>query len=76
MTRFWDGQTDGRSHCTPRPAFAFGDAGKNNCKENILQDFVILLYCKHLLSYIYCDLNMFTLRHLDQNVFHLGEMIY
>ena len=32
MTRFWDGrtdrQTDGRSDCTPRPAFAFGDAGK------------------------------------------------
>ena len=29
MTRFWDGRTDGRSNCTPRPAFAFGDAGKN-----------------------------------------------
>ena len=37
MTRFWDGRTDGltdgrtggRSDCTPRPAFAFGDAGKN-----------------------------------------------
>ena len=33
MTRFWDEQTDGRtdgwSDCTPRPAFAFGDAGKN-----------------------------------------------
>ena len=33
MTRFWDGrtdeQTDGRSDCTPRPAFAFGDTGKN-----------------------------------------------
>ena len=32
MTRFWDGRTDGRtdgqSDCTPRPAFAFGDAGK------------------------------------------------
>ena len=32
MTRFWDGQTDrrtdGRSDCTARPAFAFGDAGK------------------------------------------------
>ena len=27
MTRFWDGQTDGRIDCTPRPAFAFGDAG-------------------------------------------------
>ena len=24
-----DRQTDGRSDCTPRPAFAFGDAGKN-----------------------------------------------
>ena len=38
MTRFWDGrtegQTDGRtdgwSDCTPRPAFAFGDAGKKS----------------------------------------------
>ena len=31
MTRFWDGRTDRRteSDCTPRPAFAFGDAGKN-----------------------------------------------
>ena len=32
MTRFWDGRTDGwtdgRSDCTPRPAFAFGEAGK------------------------------------------------
>ena len=28
MTRFWDGRTDGWSDCTPRPAFAFGDAGK------------------------------------------------
>ena len=26
MTRFWDGQTDP----TPRPAFAFGDAGKKH----------------------------------------------
>ena len=24
-----DGRTDGWSDCTPRPAFAFGDAGKN-----------------------------------------------
>ena len=24
-----DGRTDGQSDCTPRPAFAFGDAGKN-----------------------------------------------
>ena len=30
MTRFWDGRTDGRSDCTPRPSFAFGDAGKND----------------------------------------------
>ena len=29
MTIFWDGQTDRRSDCTPRPAFAFGNAGKN-----------------------------------------------
>ena len=29
MTRFWNGRTDGRSDLTPRPAFAFGDAGKN-----------------------------------------------
>ena len=38
MTRFWDGRTDrrtdGRSDCTPRPAFAFGDAGKNLTHEN------------------------------------------
>ena len=28
-----DRRTDGRSDCIPRPAFAFGDAGKNilNC---------------------------------------------
>ena len=32
MTRFWDGRTDGRTECTPRPAFAFGDAGKNHEK--------------------------------------------
>ena len=25
-----DGWTDGRSDCTPRPAFAFGDTGKND----------------------------------------------
>ena len=25
MTRFWDGRSD----CTPRPALAFGDPGKN-----------------------------------------------
>ena len=25
MTRFWDGRSD----CTPRSAFTFGDAGKN-----------------------------------------------
>ena len=38
MTRFWygrtdrrtDRRTDERSNCTPRPAFAFGDAGKND----------------------------------------------
>ena len=45
MTRFWDGRmdrrtyrrTDRRSDCTPRPAFAFGDAGKNihGKRENI-----------------------------------------
>ena len=29
MSRFWDGRTDGRSDPTPRPAFAFDDAGKN-----------------------------------------------
>ena len=29
MTRFrTDGQTDGRSDCTPRPAFTFSNAGK------------------------------------------------
>ena len=33
MTRFWDGRTDGQTDgvdCTPRPAFAFGDAGNKN----------------------------------------------
>ena len=30
MTRFWDRRTDGRSDPTPRPAFAFGDAGKKS----------------------------------------------
>ena len=33
-----DGRTDGRSDCTPRPAFAFGDAGKNTFRipsENV-----------------------------------------
>ena len=39
MTRFWDGWTDGRSDPTPRPAFAFGDTGKNKpikcpCNKN------------------------------------------
>ena len=28
-----DGQTDGQSDCTPRPAFAFGAAGKNKYLE-------------------------------------------
>ena len=45
MTRFWDGRTDrrtdGRSDCTPRPAFAFGDAGKN----------VMQLFCLELHAY-------------------------
>ena len=44
MTRFWDGRTDGRrdgrGDPTPRPAFAFGDAGKKCiiCDQQILQD--------------------------------------
>ena len=40
MTRFWDGQTDRRSDCTPKPAFAFGDAGKKrarNLEQKILE---------------------------------------
>ena len=53
MTRFWDGrtdrqtdgQTDGQSDCTPRPAFAFGDAGKNLCK------LFLLFYCVKFSSY-------------------------
>ena len=32
-----DGRTDGRSDQTPRPAFAFGDAGKNSTAGNILK---------------------------------------
>ena len=40
MTRFWDGRTEGQSDCTPRPAFAFGDAGKEtqNCLLLVLRD--------------------------------------
>ena len=34
MTRFWDGRTDGRSDCTPRPAFAFGDAGNKKWTDD------------------------------------------
>ena len=33
-----DGQTDGRSDCTPRPAFTFGDAGKNNPTPSEMAD--------------------------------------
>ena len=35
-----DGRTDGRSDCTPKPAFAFGDAGKKrarNLEQKILE---------------------------------------
>ena len=37
MTRFWDGRTDGPSDCTPRPAFAFGDAGKKKNKDKVFK---------------------------------------
>ena len=52
MTRFWDGQTDGRtagrSDCTPRPAFAFGDAGKkheNKFRIRTVSSFVKISHC-------------------------------
>ena len=32
-----DGRTDRRSDCTPRPAFAFGDAGKNYYPEQSIK---------------------------------------
>ena len=39
-----DGQTDGRSDPTPRPAFAFGDADKkyNEPNNKTLQDILFL----------------------------------
>ena len=40
MTRFWDGRTDGLSDCTPRPAFAFGDAGKKGVIMDVSLNFV------------------------------------
>ena len=47
MTRFWDertdGQTDGRSDCTPKPAFAFGDAVKKRCGEYCLSVLISIL---------------------------------
>ena len=57
MTRFWDGQTDrrtaqrtdGRSDCTPRPAFAFGDAGKNiGTHWKVLSQGILILNIKAL----------------------------
>ena len=31
-----DGRTDGRSDYTPRPAFAFGHAGKNRLENDVI----------------------------------------
>ena len=42
-----DGRTDGRSDCTPRPALAFGDTGKNN--KN----------CQHQTKILWCFLSPF-----------------
>ena len=59
MKRFWDGRTDGRtdewSDCTPRPAFAFGEAGKN---KGPLKVSYIFIYT-HM--YIYYTSNDFSL---------------
>ena len=40
--RWQDFGTDGRSDCTPRPTFAFGDAGKNSPKHKDCQIFYII----------------------------------
>ena len=48
MTRFWDGRTDGRSNPTSRPAFTFGDAGKNyNVYEIVFYVQISILCSKH-----------------------------
>ena len=54
MTRFLgrtDGQTDGRSDCTPRPAFAFGDAGKNSQCSILLNHRRVLMHIEVVHSY-------------------------
>ena len=62
MTRFWDGRTDGQSDCTPRPAFAFGDAGKSNmdvslrgvqCKGTLDICFALKSWKEYLLLFTY-----------------------
>ena len=45
-----DGLTDGQSDPTPRPAFAFGDAGKNNYNKKTC----IVQYERQINSRIYC----------------------
>ena len=49
MTRFWDGWTDGWSDPTPRPAFAFGDTGKNQIRKAQHQlNLILCAQCHHL----------------------------
>ena len=58
MARQTDGRTDGGSDCTPRPAFAFGDAGNNmsrpwieviqhQSREQVLYFYSTLKYCRY-----------------------------
>ena len=52
MTRFLDGRTDRRSDCTPRPAFAFGDAVKNLPLEMASKLYANIKYIIHrMISY-------------------------
>ena len=60
MTIIWDGRTDvrtdGRSDCTPRPAFAFGDAGKKSAtprKKKWNQNFLWICASTHYVLHNY-----------------------
>ena len=61
-----DGRTDGRSDCTPRPAFAFGDAGKNVIS---IRHFWVKLYLKRKQNQYY-NLNKICVFHIytDDNI--------
>ena len=47
MTSFWDGRTDGLSDPNPRPAFAFGDAGKNREKNQLNLSYLVYTHNIH-----------------------------